>query len=436
MKPILTPSQRRFAAGFAVAGLALAFPAGAAEDPGAGLSSYSLRANAPGLGLGGLYPNADLTVPEANSSLTTGGVGAGLAALAWPGPIAGNLGDTLLVLQPAAPDQVRSANDPIRAETRTGGTRQASNTTLPGTVMTSSAEPSRVSAHSRTGSTTLPLGTVGALTGDSAVNVTGRTGAAAEANSSVQDLSLADGMITIASAVSHAAATSDGLRATASGNTLVTGITVAGIAVRLDSNGLHIAGQSAGNPVPQQTLNDAVSALGLTMLLTTPRTVGNAGSVRYDTSALVVLFTQGGRQLAVTVGRASVAIDAARALGGGPPDQQVTPVTPVVPRLPTPQTASAGGLLPQAADLPLLTPTALGAPAVANLPTAPEVAAAPGRPVALEPAAYALPAGLAWGWTLVGLLFASLAALGLRRLPDRLLTVPATTTTTCVQRNP
>ena len=431
MKPTLSPSQRRLAVGLAVAAMALAFPAGAAEDPGAGLSSYSLRANAPGLGLGGLFPNADLTVPEANSSLTTGGVGAGLAALAWPGPIAGNLGDTLLVLQPAAPDQVRSTNDPVRAETRTGGTRQASNTTLPGTVMTSSAEPSRVSAHSRIGSTTLPIGTVGALTGDSAVTVTGPTGAAAEASSSVQDLSLADGMITIASAVSHAAATSDGLRAAASGSTLVTGITVAGIAVRLDGNGLHVAGQSAGNPVPQQTLNDAVSALGLTMLLTTPRTMGSAGSVRYDTGALVVLFTQGGRQLAVTVGRASVAIDAARALGAGPADQQVTPV---VPRMPAPPSVSAGGLLPPATDLAPLTPTALGAPAVASLPTAPEIAAPPGRPAALEPAAYALPAGLAWGWTLVGLLFASLAALGLRRLPDRLLTVP--TTTPCVQRNP
>ena len=421
-------SHQRLALGLVLVGLTLTLPAGAADDPGAGLSSYALRANAPGLGLGGIYPNVDLTVPEAQSSLTTGGVGAGLAALAWPGPVFGNLGDTVLIVQPTAPGQVKNANDPIRAETRSGGTQQASNTSLPGTVMTSTAKPSLVSASSQTGDrTTLPIGTVGAITGTSQVGLTGRTGATATATSTVSRLSLANGAITIASATSTAAATSDGLQASAHGSTTATGIVVAGVPVVVDGTGIHLAGQSADNPVPQQTLNTATAALGLTMLVTSPRTVTQRGSVRYDTGALVVLFRQGTQSLAVTVGRASVAIDATRALANadaGQP-QALQPQAPQRATLPvgSPHTSIAlpgGPVLPGGA----LAPTTGAAQVTAGLAPAVAPAAGAAGPAVLVPVGYALPTGVPLALTLVGLLAAGLAGLALRRLPLRLFATP------------
>ena len=51
--------------------------------------------------------NQDGDVPEASANLASGPVGYGLAAVAWPGPLASNAGSLILVLQPTAPPRRR-----------------------------------------------------------------------------------------------------------------------------------------------------------------------------------------------------------------------------------------------------------------------------------------------------------------------------------------
>ncbi|MBC7373863.1 MAG: hypothetical protein H7323_07730, partial [Frankiales bacterium] len=157
-----------------VAGLVLV-PAGAgAEDNrGSGFNNYDLLANAPGIGLAGLYRDVAFTVPEVTSSLRTGAVGSGFSSLAWPGPVVGNGGSTLLVLQPQLPPETVLLNSPVRAEARTGGQEKAANTTVPGTLMAATAKPDEATADATFGHTVLPIGTAGVMTSSSRVGLEG-----------------------------------------------------------------------------------------------------------------------------------------------------------------------------------------------------------------------------------------------------------------------
>ncbi|MGB8651160.1 MAG: choice-of-anchor P family protein [Mycobacteriales bacterium] len=398
----------------ALAMVAVGATAGAETEPGSDLASYGLHANAPGLGLEGLYKDVALTVPETSSTLTTGGVGAGLASLAWPGPVVGNLGTTILVLEPAAPSQVTALNSPVRAEAHSAGPQKAGNDSVPGTVMASTATPDEVTATSRTGSTALPVGTFGVVSGASRVALTTATSAVATAESTVQDLTLAGGQVHIGAVRSSATATSDGQQAGAHGSTTVSGMTVAGVPVTVDGSGLHVAGQNVPNPVPQQTVDSAVKALGLTVLLTAPRLTRQGGSVSYDAGALVLVYTQSGKQYALTLGRAAVGIDASRA--GVLPGLQVD----------LPVTAPADGPVAAGSGAPAVSGVA---PLTAEPPTVPAPRTvspvALGVAAALAPVALALAGGAPPLLTLGLLLLAGLLTVGLRALPDRVLTLPA-----------
>ena len=389
-----------------VVALSLPSPAQAAE-PGSGFASYTLSANAPGVAVEGLYRDVAVTVPETTSSLTTGGVGASLATLAWPGPIIGNAGTTILVLSSQAPPQVTMLDDPVRAEARSGGTQRSSYTKLPGTVLTATATNDVVSASSQTGSQTLPVGTVGAFSADTRTAFTGTTGARGTAKGLVQDLSLAGGVIRIGSVTSTAQATTDGVTANGSGSTVVSGMTVAGVPVRVDEDGLHVATTSV--PLATSTLTDAVKQLGLTALLTSPRVTRSAGTVSVNAGALVLMYTQGASTYAFTLGRAAVGLTASRGLpaGDGLPGL-----------LPTSGPTGAAPVLPRTSSPSLDAP---GAPALAPQTSAPQ----PGPAViaTVKAAVVALSHG-ATGLATAGLLLAAgLLVAGMKRLPDRVLAV-------------
>lgn len=393
----------------------------AAEEDGAGLAAYRLKANAPGLALEGLYRDVALTVPEATSSLTTGGVGTGFASLAWPGPVIGNGGTTLLVLNDSVPPEATVLNSPVRAESHSGATESASNGTVPGTTMRSTATRTSASADSAMGSgTTLPVGGLDGFRASTTASLVGPASVKATATSVVQDLTLAGGVIAIGSVRSTASAVSDGVKGVATGGTTVSGMTVAGVPVTVDGQGLHVAGNDAANPVADQTLNDAIAALGLTALLTTPRVVQSGSSASYDAGALVLVYTQADSQYALTIGRASVAVDATRM------DSTLVPELPVLPPVAPPPAASAPSLpLPPAAVAGSLPDVATVAPPV-EVP----VTSQPLLPAALSAA---LPGG-APGW-LLALVLGAVALLGglLPRLPRLLLTAP--TTTACEEQS-
>jgi hypothetical protein len=393
--------------------------AGAAVEPGSGLVSFSLHANAPGIGLEGLYKDVALTVPETSSSLTTGGVGAGFASLAWPGPVVGNLGTTILVLSGSAPPQVTALNSPVRAESRSGGTRSATNTSIPGTVMASTATGTQATASSRTGpATTLPIGTFGALTGSSSTSLTGATSAVSTATSEVQDLVLAGGVLRIGSVRSTATTTTDGTRSTAKGSTVVTGVSVAGVPVEVDGNGVHVAGKDATAPLPLQALNAAVKQLGLTLLVTSPRVVQSGSAASYDAGALVLLYSRGASHYALTLGRASTSVAVTRGQPSGPTELFV-PSPPVAGAAVPPSLPGTALAPPPLVMSPGLAAVVNGAP-----PTTAEQSPALPSQLLDAAAAVALAKGAPAGLALALLLGVGLLGLLLPRLPDRFLTVP------------
>jgi hypothetical protein len=283
----------------------------AADEPGSALVSYTLAANAPGIAFEGLYRDVALTVPETTSTLSTGGVGTGFAAVAWPGPIIGNGGTTLLVLNNSVPPQATVLNDPVRAESHSGGTEKAVYGTAPGPVMTSTATRSAVTSTSSTGTaTTLPIGTVGAITGSTRTTLTGIGNAVSTATSKVSDLSVAGGAISIGGVQSTATTTTDGEVTTATGGTQITDLSVGGVPVTVDGQHLSVAGTAVDNPLAVDTLNQAVKALGLTVVVTQPHVVRMGGLARYDAGAVVLLFDQGAHHVALTLGRASASVAA------------------------------------------------------------------------------------------------------------------------------
>lgn len=305
--------RRLIAAAACLVALVPATSAHAEDEAGAVLVSYSLAANAPGLGIEGLYKDVALTVPETNSALSTGGVGTGFAAVAWPGPIVGNLGTTLLVLNGSLPPGITILNDPIRAESHSGGTEKATFGSSPGPQMSSTATRAKVTASSDTGTgTTLPIGSVGAITGSSSTTLVGSSKAVSTATSRVVGISLADGLITIGAVQSTATVTSDGTKATATGSTQIADLKIAGIEVSLTGQSLSVAGTSIKNPLAVNTLNNALKALGLTVMLTEPHTVLSGSSASYDAGALVLLYHQGASTYALTLGRASASASATK----------------------------------------------------------------------------------------------------------------------------
>ncbi len=407
--------------------LLLLAPAGASaqEEPGSGLVAYRLLANAPGFSLNGLYRDVDVTVPEVTSSLSTGAVGAGLSSLAWPGPVIGNGGSTLLVLAPQAPPEAVLLNSPVRAETRTGGQRQATNATVPGALMTSRAEPAEVTAAASTGDTVLPVVTVGSLDASSRVALTGARTAVAEARSTIGRISLLEGVVQIGAVTSEVTAASDGVTATSEGATTVIGMTVAGVTVTVDDTGLHVDGTDVPNPLPLEAVNEAVAATGLQVLLTAPRTTTSGGTVSHDAGALVLLFTQDGAQYSLTLGRASVDVLASP---GDPlastPDIQPAPSAPA----PAPiEPVTTGPLSDVPVNLPSGAVPVLAAPATSGTVQAPATA-----PSALTPTSFVLSGGVPGALAVLGLMAVGLLATGLHRWPDRLLTLP---TVDCEQRS-
>ena len=123
-------------------GVLSAVGAGASEQPGSGLLGYTLSAQSSGLQViedrpdATTHPEGDGEVPQSVATLVSGPVGYALSSVAWPGALAGNAG-SLLVLAgvPLPPDVAAALNDPVRAETRTGGPSDVRNDEVNGASM-------------------------------------------------------------------------------------------------------------------------------------------------------------------------------------------------------------------------------------------------------------------------------------------------------------
>ncbi|HVX70694.1 MAG TPA: hypothetical protein VHA79_13505 [Mycobacteriales bacterium] len=314
---------------------------------GSKLVSYTAIANAPGIGIDGIYMGVSLDIPQVRSTLSTGGVGAGLASIAWPGDIGGNAGTAVMVLSPTAPSWVKILNDPVKAETHSTGMRHAINKTLPGTVMQSSATHSLVTASSQTQMALPVLGSLGAVSGTSSAKLIGPHTVRAISHSAVADLSLAGGVIKIGSLVSDAVVVSNGKVAHGHAKTTVAGVTIAGIPVTIDHDGIHLASSLVPTAAVTKLLSTTLKALKLHTTFTKTLVTHDGGFASYDSGALVLSYRPNNSNYSITLGRASAQVNATPSLLGG---LGTTP--PVGSQPPADTTGGAGVTGGVSTDLP------------------------------------------------------------------------------------
>jgi hypothetical protein len=282
---------------FGVAGLTPVIGSAQADvTPGSGFYGYTLTANANGLQgtedepSANSHPEGEGEVPHSQISLTSGPVGYALASISWPGALAGNAGSLILLVKPDAPPQVKMLNDPVRAEARTGeGASDVVNDDVPGAHMAATATPGRVAANALVNGgaagTTYGFGRTSAAT----TAVLGVATADTTADSEAKDITLAAGAVHIGSVVSHAEGHTNGVTASGKGKTTVNEMTIGGVPVVVDDQGVTVDTAHQGvDPVAGATLNSVLANLGMSVVLSQPTVTRNGGSISYDAGSLIV----------------------------------------------------------------------------------------------------------------------------------------------------
>lgn len=295
--------SRRRAAALAVSvlsltgsGCLLALHAQAATVPGSAFYGYTLLGQASGVEVvedrptANSHPEGDAEIPLSRVSLQSGPVGYALGTVAWPSALVANAGDLVVFAGNGnVPEELGPPlNEPVRAETRTGGPQEVRNDDYPGVTMRALVRPGEVAADA-----VLHGAQAGSATGIGSTEAhstaaLGPSTVSSSARSSVRDVSLAGGAVTIRSVVSYAGAQSDGTTATASGRTLVSGLAVGGVPVTVDGDGVHVAGN--GTPVDAETVNSVLASLGMRIVLSGPTQTRQGATVTYDSGSLVVYW--------------------------------------------------------------------------------------------------------------------------------------------------
>jgi hypothetical protein len=313
---LLLPSLACFATA------ALIAPVSAAEGPGSGFFGFTLTGSSQALQLtedepsANSHPESEVDVPHSEVSLTSGPVGYALSSVTWPGALVGNAGSLVLLVRPDAPQQVTVLNDPIRAEARSGSaTSSSTNDDVPGTHLEANATPALTQAKALTNGgaagTTVGFGE----TTSSTVATLGTATAKVTADSTAKDLSLAAGAVKIGSVVSHAEGTTDGVTASAAGRTTVGDLTIGGVPVTVDQDGVHVMGQGGQvDPVAVATVNGVLANLNMTIGLSAATESKTGGTVSHDAGSLTFFWLPPGSANTFTAsfGGARVLVGATR----------------------------------------------------------------------------------------------------------------------------
>ena len=428
------------------AGIAGMSTADAAAAPGSGFGNLSLSATAAGLRMpfySSSGENVEGDVPEAQSSLLSGGVGHASSSVYWPGGTGAHGGDTIYLLvngqciPPNPPGGVvpiplpcpttvpnlppgtyQAMNDPYTAEAQTGAGKPTSTTTGPGVKMTATATQTNVSSSTTMDGSAVPNvgNSVGATSAETTIKVTGPNIAKLTATSVMHDISLGGGVIKIASITSVATAVTNTKTGAGTAQTTVQGMTLAGTPVYIDNKGIHIASQHAGLP-SMDAVNKALAQSGFAVFLAQPTKIVQGAAVDVNSGNVVVTQNNKGYTgnandtgVILTLGGASIHADSSPGFAG-------------YPVLPPPTTT--GGHQPSTggAAVPAGGTTGSTATTGGSLPPAPVVAGQqpPAQTPVLASQQSALPGGIKPVWVVLVLLGSVLVAAGLRRLPDEVL---------------
>lgn len=430
-----------------LAGTAVAIvlgPSAHADDaPGSGFGSVSLAADAGGQRiiadkLANQSPGTvDSGVPYAEAGMTQS-TGHALSSVAWPSSLAGNAGSLLALLGPnpctpgdvgpiALPppvkptcspvgipgpvmDQYHYLNSPVRAEAQYP-TKPQADSSVPGGTMTASAGESASRADALIGGAVVSdVESLGTVRATSSVALTGAQAAVADAVSTMSDISIDGGIITIGSVESHAHGQTDGVVASSTGSTTVHDMKVAGTPVYVDATGVHAGSATAPVDSATSTVNQALSGAGFTIRLTQPTSVTKHGTTTYTAQSVIIDWNQG---MTFVFGGAHIVAGATRPYALDLPS--FTPATGAVP-VPAPP---GGAVAPPAEPA-----GALPAPVAGDVPAGvgpqPQVAPA-SPPLATVAAPGKLPGGIDPWWVVGCLVVGGLAMALLQRLPDDVL---------------
>jgi hypothetical protein len=272
-----------------------------ASSPASNLGGFTLASTGAGLSVDYEQPNFPIPAKPtfefdlgySSASYDAGPVGNADAAALWPGPVIAGGGSQLPLLidpyleQYAGP--LASTIEPLvpnfgpwpimATSAYPQGPASAANDNGP-TAMNSSADQNQSTASSSlaliggaSGQSALPAGmlTVQSVGSTSQDTVDSLGDAVSEATSTVHGIDIAGGVVHIGAVSSTATSSSDGNQATLSGSSSVTGVTIAGQSVTIDSSGLHVMGNTQnvlGAVVP--SVSQVLSTAGISLALTNP----------------------------------------------------------------------------------------------------------------------------------------------------------------------
>ncbi len=285
-------------------------------SPTTALGGYTLTATGSGMSI--YYEQPNLPVPatpslEADAGYSTaafdsGPIGTANASTLWPGAVVAGGGSELsLLVGPYLDEYCGSScsnvtvpdvgNWPIDATTAyPQGPDTDTNDTGPSTMEANSndaASTATASLSSTGGSGTSELSSAmvnAQSVGSTAQGTISNAGdAVAEATSTVQGISIA-GLIDVGQVTSTATSSSDGTQGTVQGSSAVTGATVAGQAVTVNSSGVQAAGQANQNPLGAltPTVSQILQTAGMTMTLTNPTDTVNGPAAQRQLDGLQV----------------------------------------------------------------------------------------------------------------------------------------------------
>jgi hypothetical protein len=243
-------------------------------DMGAKSAAVQFIFDSPSLGIPA-NPTGEMNLAFSEATLRSGPAAYALGSIAWPGQVAAALPIFLQAeIERQSMGQIDFPMDvpgyPVRAESfHPQGPPTA--TLDAGTMhMRSSARAQSAEGVAYLNKFTVPfVGTMGNQS-SFAQNGFDPDGAVAMTEAAANDISLLGGAIKIDSVVTRATARSDGVKGTVAGTTTVAGAEIAGTAVRIDSNGVHVADQSSSVAPAQQAVNQVLNQLGVTIELAKP----------------------------------------------------------------------------------------------------------------------------------------------------------------------
>jgi len=279
------------------AGLLPYASASAQEAPASTLAAYTLSGRAAPIFETYHQPSAPIPAnPTQEFSIghsqfeMDAGSGHAIASALWPGSTAANAPSALHDVDDRFP---LLPNYPVLAESFFPATgSQKSSATLDAGVYTMRSECGDGSASASARSTEvegqLETGAASSRTTGTAEGGT----AVAAARASVSNIDLLGGLVQISKVTSVAEASTDGTTGEVTGRTLVTGLTIQGVEMSVDADGVHLPDNDVPIPIRDVTnpLNEGLLAAGMSIFVAEPIDQVEGASASRSLGGLIITF--------------------------------------------------------------------------------------------------------------------------------------------------